>query len=39
MNHLFKSLSGLQFSLEDISKGDDDLTVRLPTFKLKLKVQ
>ncbi|MEL0660550.1 methyl-accepting chemotaxis protein [Psychromonas arctica] len=30
MNHLFKPLSGLQLALEDISKGDGDLTVRLP---------
>lgn len=30
MNRLFKPLSGLQFALEDISKGDGDLTVRLP---------
>jgi len=30
MNHLFKPLSSLQFALEDISKGDGDLTVRLP---------
>ncbi|MEJ6080353.1 methyl-accepting chemotaxis protein [Vibrio sp. 1-Bac 57] len=30
MNRLFKPLSGLQLALEDISKGDGDLTVRLP---------
>ncbi|CED71667.1 methyl-accepting chemotaxis protein [Aliivibrio wodanis] len=30
MGRLFKPLSGLQLALEDISKGDGDLTVRLP---------
>ena len=27
INHLFKPLSGLQLALEDISKGDGNLTV------------
>ena len=30
MNRLFKPLLGLQFALEDISKEDGDLTIRLP---------
>lgn len=30
MNRLFQPLSGLQLALENISKGDGDLTVKLP---------